>query len=196
MATFIPATADLAGTPRPFVQVNLRYACPSCGGATHAGTATALLDSGASRSAIPGELLPDHVDYARLPVIQSKLGYHGRWFEIRLWRTQVCVLGVLVSSDLVVFEPALGGRRETPPYPVLGVDSVFRFFHVGFAWSNQPPVFSLEPVGQLLPLSVEMPDISNLPLVDWGGPDGAHYLQAGDGSPLSGVRDRELLTAG
>lgn len=142
-----PATM-INGRPRPAVPIEIAYQCPSCNGAPHQGEAVAILDTGASHCFAGAAILPPgHVAWDQLVPVQERFN-HGneRRLRVGLWRVQLSVLGVPVTEEVLVTEPHDGG--SSLDYFMLGLPAFSRLY-VAFAWSNVPPAFVVEPVGQL-----------------------------------------------
>src|SRR5690606_41915422 len=110
---------NVDGTWRPYVEAAFRYAGDDLEDCEH--VAIALLDTGASRSFLPAELLPDDVDCSRLTRsrarIRNGLSQPGSGFELRLWRADVSILGVRIARGVIVAWP---GRGTEPASPVDG----------------------------------------------------------------------------
>jgi hypothetical protein len=138
--------------PRPLIperDVELRYQCPSCDGAWHRSRVPALIDTGATQTFAGAAVLPrGHVAWDQLVTTQSRFN-HGNRRSLRVgrWRVDVYVLGILAATDILVTEPE-DGPSSRLEYFMLGLPALTRF-KVAFLWSNQPPAFILEPVGQL-----------------------------------------------
>lgn len=165
-------------TPRPMIPVTMRYACPTCGGVTEAGEAIALVDSGTSACYMPAALLPPHVPWASLPKLLSRhnVGLVDD-IECRLWAVKLSAYGVPFAHDVRVSAPGY-----PPKYLILGTNDFFTRFAVTFLWSNTPPVFNVEPIGQLVDVEGTTPALPDLRAAYWSLPGPVRAPELPDGS--------------
>lgn len=130
--------------PEPMVPVEFHYP----GGTMQT---FALADTGTSRAGMPRSTLPDDVEWSRLPrvsaAISAPLLTDAPARDVRVWHVDLVVFGVRIAREIVVF-----GDLPHLHYPVLGREDLFSHFEVSFAWSNQPPLFALRPLGQMTAL--------------------------------------------
>jgi hypothetical protein len=130
--------------PRPFVPLDFSYACSACPELHHAAT-LAIVDSGADGSMMTRRNLPENVRWEHLTRAKVMMAvFPPREFELRIWHVDLSVFGVPIAQSILVADDTY---RDNP---VLGTDSIFRAFHIAFAWGNQPaPIMTLAPHGQV-----------------------------------------------
>jgi hypothetical protein len=104
----------------------------------------ALIDSGADRTILPGEVLAGHptIAFDALPELKDGGLGAGGAFKIRECK------GILRWREWDIcdrFQVAEPGKLEMP---LLGREDFFKLFFVRFRWDRTPPIVDIDPPGK------------------------------------------------
>jgi hypothetical protein len=104
-----------------------------------------VLDSGADRTIIPGQLIDEHhpsLDYGDLRLSPENAGGVTGALEIRDCPGSASYLGVTFCTSLLAAPPGV----MNDDFPLLGRGDFFTKFVVKFNWNRNPPSFRVDEV--------------------------------------------------
>lgn len=130
----IEGTEQVPNLYRPVLIVSLTLA-----GKTSKGPA--VVDSGADRTILPGEIVEAFgVGFSSLPLSgENSLGAGGA-FETRTGSGEVRWREYVICEEFLVAAPG------TLPFALLGREDFFKRFQVRFSWHHKPPSFQIDSV--------------------------------------------------